>query len=222
MELVKPTLDVGIIVSDLEKAKTFYEEVLRLKPISPLPLPDGTALTRYTHGTSVIKLREFPNAPKYPAPIRKAIGIRSITLFVDGKPAGAIADPDGNPIELVSAEADGIQVGLTVSDLEASRAFYGKILGFPEEEQSIFTAGQSKIELWEGDGAGLPKHTGNITDAIGFRYFTFMVKDVDAVHEAAKASGATVAVPPFDLGKLARILMLADPDGNWVEFAARQ
>lgn len=265
IELAKPTLDVGIIVSDLDKAKTFYGDVLGFKPAAPIPLPDGTVITRYTNGTSSIKLRAFPNAAAYPAPVRKAIGFRLITFFVDdfdgiltrvaahGAPAPTpmdaghdgikftfASDPDGNQIELVSlppgktaAETDRIQVGLTVSDPEKSRAFYGKILGFHEEKpispkplngdlEYIFTAGKSNVKFWKGDGADLPKHTGNITDAQGFRYFTFIVKDVDAVYASAKASGATVAMPPTDLGKIARIMMLADPDGNWIEFAARK
>ncbi len=265
IELAKPTLDVGIIVSDLDQAKAFYGGVLGFKPAAPLPLPDGTALTRYTNGTSTIKLRAFPQAAKYPADVRKAVGFRLITFFVDdfdgiltrvaaqGVPApkpmdvghdamkyAFASDPDGNQIELVSlppgktaAEADRIQVGLTVSDPEKSRAFYGQILGFHEEKpmspkalngdlEYIFTAGKSNIKFWKGVGADLPRHTGNITDAIGFRYFTFLVKDVDAVYAAAKASGATVAMPPRDLGDIARIMMLADPDGNWIEFAARK
>jgi len=263
IELSKATLDVGIIVSDLDKAKAFYGDVLGLKPAAPIPLPDGTVITRYTNGTSAIKLRAFPKAAKYPTAVRKAVGFRLVTFLVDdfdgilarvaaqGTPAPHpmdvghdgmkftfASDPDGNQIELVSlpsgktaAEADRIQVGLTVADPEKSRAFYGKILGFHEEKpmspkslngdlEYIFTAGKSKVKFWKGDGSNLPKHTGNITDALGFRYFTFIVKDVDAVYASAQASGATVAVPPYDLGKLARIMMLADPDGNWVEFAA--
>ena len=265
MELVKPTLDVGIIVSDLDKAKAFYGDALGFKPAAPIALPDGSVITRYTNGTSSIKLRAFPNAGKYPAAVRKAIGFRLINFVVDdfdgvlarvaaqgtappkpmevghdGMKYTFATDPDGNQIELVSlppgktaAEYDRIQVGLTVADPEKSRAFYGKILGFHEEKplspkalngdlEYIFTAGKSNIKFWKGDGVDLPKHTGNITDAIGFRYFTFIVKDVDAVYAAAKASGAAVAMPPTDLGKIARIMMLSDPDGNWIEFAARK
>jgi glyoxylase I family protein len=263
IELVKSTLDVGIIVSDLDKAKVFYGEVLGFKPMAPIPLPDGTAITRFANGSSAIKLRAFPNASKYPGAVRKAVGFRLITFLVDdfdgilarvaaqgvpppkamevghdGMKYAFAADPDGNQIELVSlppgqtaAGYDRIQVGLTVSDPERSRAFYGKILGFHEEKplapkalngdlEYIFTAGKSNIKFWKGDGVDLPRHTGKIEDALGFRYFTFIVKDLDTVYAAAKASGAAVPVPPRELGKIARIMMLADPDGNWVEFVS--
>jgi len=80
-------------------------------------------------------------------------------------------------------------------------------------------AGKTQIKFWSG-AADLPVHTGSITDALGFRYFTFMVNDVDAVAAQLKSVGAKFAVQPTDFGKIARIMMIADPDGNWIEFAA--
>jgi hypothetical protein len=47
-----------------------------------------------------------------------------------------------------------------------------------------------------------------------------LVKDVDATREILKSRGAKIVVEPVDFGKIARIMMVADPDGNWVEFAA--
>lgn len=37
-----------------------------------------------------------------------------------------------------------------------------------------------------------------------------------------KARGAHVVIEPVDFGKIARIMMFEDPDGNWIEFAAPQ
>jgi predicted enzyme related to lactoylglutathione lyase len=35
-----------------------------------------------------------------------------------------------------------------------------------------------------------------------------------------KARGAQIVLQPTDFGKIARIMVIADPDGNWIEFAA--
>lgn len=254
MEMLKPTLDVGIIVSDIDKAKEFYGTTLGLKLAGTLPMPDGNTMYRYQAGTATLKVRTAPRPAKYPAGVRDAIGFRLLTLYVDdlsgilkrwtsaGNPAPQmlgndtftfIADPDGNPIELVKAApgADKIAIGLTVSDVERSRAFYREVLALSEEKPEkvallngeskyTFLAGKTQIKFWKGTTENLPKHTGNITDALGFRYFTFLVKDVDGAAEILKSRGAKIVIQPVDFGKVARIMMIEDPDGNWIELAA--
>jgi catechol 2,3-dioxygenase-like lactoylglutathione lyase family enzyme len=263
IQTIKPTLDVGIIVSDMDKAKAFYGGVLGLKEGPPLAMPDGTSMIRYLAGTTTLKLRAFPNAPKHPGATRAAVGFRLLTLYFSdiapilkrstehggpeprlatgmakGVKVAFLSDPDGNQIEIVGmppevevAALDKIAVGLTVSDAEKSREFYGKILGLHEDEpltpamlngakEYLFMAGKTQIKFWIGQGDALPKHTGNITDALGFRYFTFMVDDVDAVAALLKSRDAKIVMPPRDFGTLARIMMIADPDGNWIEFAS--
>ena len=247
---MKPSLDVGIIVSDIDKAKAFYGDVLGLKATASLAMPDGSTMYRYQTGTSTVKLRAVPKAAKYSGAVREAVGFRLLTLYLDdfdgilkrwasggGEPpkvmdAGGngikfafITDPDGNQIELVS-----LPPGSTASSV-VIREFYGKVLGIKEEQPEAlallngakkytFTVGKTTIKFWIGAGENLPKHTGNITDSMGFRYFTFLVKDVDATREILKSRGAKIAVEPVDFGKIARIMMVADPDGNWVEFVA--
>jgi catechol 2,3-dioxygenase-like lactoylglutathione lyase family enzyme len=256
IETLKPSLDVGIIVSDIDKAKAFYGDVLGLKQTAILPMPDGSTMYRYQTGTSTVKLRAVPKASKYSGAVREAVGVRLLTFYLDdfdgilkrwaagggeqpkvmdagsnGAKFTFITDPDGNQIELVNVDSGRIAIGLTVSDVEKSREFYGKVLGLKEEppealallngaKKYTFTAGKTTIKFWAGAGENLPNHTGNITDAAGFRYFTFLVKDVDATREILKSRGAKIAVEPVDFGKIARIMMVADPDGNWVEFAA--
>lgn len=262
IETTKASLDVGIIVSDIDKANVFYGEVLGLKHTTTA-MPDGTTMYRYQSGTSTLKVRAFPKAAKYSDGMRNAVGFRLLTLFTydldgivkrymangaaqprtvpygdRGVKLGFLSDSDGNQIELVGLPANGaaappdrIQIGLTVSDVEKSRAFYGQILGLAEDKpqaqallngslEYFFTAGKTQIKFWTGEGKDLPRHTGNITDAIGFRYFTFLVKDVDATCALLKSRGATVVREPVDFGTIARIMMISDPDGNWVEFAA--
>ncbi len=264
-EMAKPGLDVGVVVSDMQKAKKFYGDALGLRPLPALPieLPGGGTMVRYQAGYTVIKLRTFPTAP--PAVEKgtmSANGIRLLTIYIRNaealashftelgftapkfSPAGTEArglafvnDPDGNRIELLDygerqSEFDRVQIGLTVSNAEKAREFYGKVLGLKERPgvllpanfaadtmEYFFEAGATTIKFW-APKTERPTRTGPIGAALGIRYFTFMVKDVDATYEALKARGVKVTVPPVDLGTIARIMLISDPDGNTIEFAA--
>jgi lactoylglutathione lyase len=55
----------------------------------------------------------------------------------------------------------------------------------------------------------------------GWRYITFQVFEVDKEHAAALERGAREAVAPITLGTTARISMIRDPDGNWIELSQR-
>jgi len=265
-EMVKPGLDVGVVVSDMEKAKKFYGGALGLKPLPALPieLPGGGVMVRYQSGATVIKLRTFPTTP--PA-VEKgtmaANGIRLLTIYIRnsetlakqftdagypspqfnaGNSAYRIAfinDPDGNRIELIAfgpATSDDVldrfQIGLTVSNAEKSREFYGKVLGLKERDavalpssiaadtmEYFFEAGVSTIKFWSPK-TERPTRTGAIGALLGIRYVTFIVKDVDGTHELLKAKGVKITVPPVDLGSIARIMLVSDPDGNTIEFAS--
>jgi len=128
---VKQTLDVGIIVSDLEKSKAFYGGVLGLKETSPLAMPDGSTMTRYQAGSAILKVRAAAKAAKYPGGTRTAIGFRLLTLYfhdlapvverwraagnaepkwseglTKGSKYGFVTDPDGNQIEIVGMPPD--------------------------------------------------------------------------------------------------------------------
>jgi len=147
-----------------------------------------------------------------------------------------INDPDGNQVEILGLPADAapeaaqrFMIGLTVADTERSREFYGKTLGLTElgngplfgktgPMKYNFQAGSTTIKFWQFPKE-LPVQTGSYDAASGIRYFTFMVKDVDAVHEKLVAAGAKIAQAPADFGGLARVMFVEDPDGNWIEFA---
>jgi lactoylglutathione lyase len=55
----------------------------------------------------------------------------------------------------------------------------------------------------------------------GWRYITFQVFRVDADHARVLAAGGREAMPPTTLGTTARISMVRDPDGNWIELSQR-
>jgi hypothetical protein len=56
---------------------------------------------------------------------------------------------------------------------------------------------------------------------LGWRYITFQVFKVDEVHARMIAAGARETSAPKTLGTTARISMMLDPDGNWIELSHR-
>ena len=268
-EMSKPGLDVGVVVSDMDKAKKFYGDALGLKLLQPLgvSLPGGGEMVRYQCGATVVKLRTFEKTPpKVEHGVMLANGIRLMTIMVKDpdaitkrladqgyqvpkfsppSPAGYrvafTEDPDGNRIELLAWQPDApadiydrFQIGLTVANAEKTREFYGKVLGLkerppqplpasiaPDTNEYFFIAGETTVKFWSPK-TDRPTRSGAIGDAQGVRYFTFVVKDVDATYTALKSRGANVVMPPTDLGTVARIMFISDPDGNAIEFAARR
>jgi catechol 2,3-dioxygenase-like lactoylglutathione lyase family enzyme len=158
--------------------------------------------------------------------------------FAPGVQVAFARDADGNMLELIGVDQpadqplnEHLQIGLTVADLERTKAFYGDVMGFiaerplriPTGDVSVrygFKCPQTVVKYWQLP-QGLPRQTGPVTAQAGFRYFTFSVKDVDAVHEALSAKGVEIASPPRDIG-VAKVMFAADPDGNWIEFAQRK
>ena len=134
-----------------------------------------------------------------------------------------MADPDGNSVCLVPPGHDGItQIGvaMAVRSLEAHRKFYGAILGFAEQSWpngAAFRLGESLIGLEEDAAATLDP----VRSARGWRYITLQVSDIDAVHDEVRRKGVREGLAPVNLGEVARISMILDPDGNWIELSRR-
>lgn len=150
------------------------------------------------------------------------------TSAEDGQRSALVNDPDGQPVELVivpNATAEDlarIEVGLTVADLDRSRAFYGTFVGLealpPAPDARFGTTkysyrhGATTITLRSFERS-LPADTGSG----GIQY---VVSDVDVVDALAKERGVVVDQPlqglrGFDL----RTIWLDDPDGITNYFA---
>ena len=65
------------------------------------------------------------------------------------------------------------------------------------------------------------EHSGRWQEANGIRYIQYIVSDLDAVDAHAREKGANIHTPIFDLGAMARIMFIADPDGVINEFVGR-
>jgi lactoylglutathione lyase len=108
-------------------------------------------------------------------------------------------------------------VRLAVRDLDAHRRFYAEAFGLPEERPGAFRAGESLILLEQSPDAPADAQM----QGRGWRYITFQVFKVDEEHARVLAQGGREAMAPVTLGTTARISMVRDPDGNWIELSQR-
>jgi catechol 2,3-dioxygenase-like lactoylglutathione lyase family enzyme len=142
--------------------------------------------------------------------------------------AAFVQDPDGQWLKLVAAPGQGeafydqVSVGLSVSDLEAARAFYRDFVGLAEQapvEDAMLGAtvhpyrhGSTTVALFHA-GDALPADTGSG----GIQY---VVSDAAQVDRLARERGVAVETPLSTLAGYGLItIWLNDPDGITNYFA---
>ena len=129
----------------------------------------------------------------------------------------------------VSLRKDSIDLGIVITDSERSLAFYRDLLGFDHEGDIPMPIGDGGTmhRLWCGstlvklvklDTVPPPAVPGGIAGATGYRYFTMQVDNLDELAADCSEAGVQVLVPPTEIRPGVRIVMVEDPDGNWVEF----
>ncbi|MCP3417027.1 VOC family protein [Bradyrhizobium brasilense] len=218
MQLAKNVIDVGLSFNDLEPMLRFWQQEAGLRFDHVQPIRRGQKQYRHDAHGSVIKLNHHVE----PLPDVAPSGYRELIIARAGVDAPQrMADPDGNSVCLVPPGHDGITqiaVMLAVRDLAAHRRFFGDILGFTEQSWSdgpAFRLGDSLILLREDRAATVDPVRG----ARGWRYITLQVADIDAVHDELRAKCVREGLAPVTLGEVARISMILDPDGNWIELS---
>lgn len=137
-----------------------------------------------------------------------------------------------------------LDLGMVVQDLDASAAFYGKVLGCKEVEgfsvaspfatsiglvdqmdvtARVFLLGegerQSRIKMMSFPKAKADKSDQRfIHSTLGFSYLTLHVVDLDASMKRLKAAKIPFeGETPVPLGGNNALLVVRDPDGNFVE-----
>jgi predicted enzyme related to lactoylglutathione lyase len=124
------TVEVAIVVSDLDAASRFYESTLGLTHVADWDMPDGT-MKRLQHDDLIVKLLAFAETPKSSGPggfMAGVTGFRYLTIsvedvaatqqkvadagfnvvipdveFAPGVHIAIVEDPDGNWIEFISS-----------------------------------------------------------------------------------------------------------------------
>jgi catechol 2,3-dioxygenase-like lactoylglutathione lyase family enzyme len=122
-----------------------------------------------------------------------------------------------------------IDIGLLVGDIAASLAFYEGVLGLRKVQKmptSFGTMhrmafGDSFVKLIDPASPPPPGAPG-LHGALGLRYLTFPVTDIDAVCEACRRAGVRFDVEKTEFMPGVTIAMVRDPDGNVVEFVQRR
>jgi lactoylglutathione lyase len=220
LKLAKPQVDIGLATNNLEPMLAFWQGTVGLKLDHVLPVRRGQKQHRHDAAGSVVKINHHVE----PLPETPPSGYRELIL---ARPSCAtplaLTDPDGNRVSLVPSGHDGIrQIGirLAVRDLDAHRRFYAGALGLAEETHPLgaaFRAGETRIILEQDRDVSIdPGIRGK-----GWRYITFQVFGVDEAHAAVLTAGGREALAPVTLGTTARISMVLDPDGNWIELSQR-
>ena len=123
---------------------------------------------------------------------------------------------------------DSLDLGIIVSDIKASLNFYQNLLGlefvgitpvwFGTMHRLRF--GTSDFKLIEPKTVP-PKGAIGLEKQVGFRYVTFVVKNLSELCAELKAKGIEFALSEREVRPGVRIAMFKDPDGNIVEFVER-
>ncbi len=108
-------------------------------------------------------------------------------------------------------------VCLAVPDLARTMAYYVDVLGFARESPARVRCGDSVL-LFE-ERADAPSGFGQAHR--GWLYLTVQVRDCDAETARIEGLGGRVVVAPRNLGEVARMSMVADPDDNLLEISQR-
>jgi catechol 2,3-dioxygenase-like lactoylglutathione lyase family enzyme len=122
----------------------------------------------------------------------------------------------------------GVDIGIVVSDGPAAVAFYRDVIGLtyagdnpmPVGGGTMYRlmAGETMIKLVQPDPVPTARATaGAIDAALGYRYITFSVDDIDASVAACRSAGVKVVTEATIMPGV-RIALVEDPDSNLVEF----
>jgi catechol 2,3-dioxygenase-like lactoylglutathione lyase family enzyme len=123
---------------------------------------------------------------------------------------------------------DSLDIGVIVSDIKASLNFYQNILGL-EFVGSVplwfgtmhrLRFGASDFKLIEPKVVP-PQGAVGLENQLGFRYVTFVIKNLSQLCAALKNTEIEFTLPETEIWPGVRIAMVKDPDGNIVEFVER-
>jgi catechol 2,3-dioxygenase-like lactoylglutathione lyase family enzyme len=221
MRLAKPRIDIGFATNNAAPVLAFWQQQVGLPFDHALKVRRGHLQHRHDLLGSVLKINEVET----PIPDRPRSGYRELLIARDDIEAPwSMVDPEGNQVTLVPKGLFGIErigIRLAVRDVAAHRRFYTEALGLEEgtttDGAATFRAGDTILVIKAApdapDDAGMEGH--------GWRYITFQVFEVDRDHAHVLAHGGREARAPVTLGTTARISMVRDPDGNWIELSQR-
>jgi glyoxylase I family protein len=127
---------------------------------------------------------------------------------------------------------DGIEIGIVTRDVGPMLTFYRDILGLEFERELRMANGVHMTRLKCGPNiikilvnpkepaADAPP--GGAAGATGYRYWTIPITNIEDAVADCESAGYDIPVPVTVIGPGISIAMVADPDGNWVNFLQRK
>ena len=123
---------------------------------------------------------------------------------------------------------DSLDLGILVSDIKASLNFYQNILGLEfVGEMPVWFGTMYRLRFGSSDfklvlpKMPIPKGPIGLENQLGFRYVTFVVKNLSKLCKDLQSKGIEFALTEREIRPGVRIAMVKDPDGNIVEFVER-
>jgi len=123
---------------------------------------------------------------------------------------------------------DSLDLGILVSDIKSSLNFYQNILGLIFiEERPLWFGTMYRLRFGSSDFKLIAPHTCppkgpiGIDSQLGFRYVTFVIKNLSNLCAELQNKGIEFVVAEKEARPGVRIAMVNDPDGNIVEFVER-
>ncbi|MFP6809337.1 MAG: VOC family protein [Pseudomonadales bacterium] len=217
MQLSKKYIDIGIQTNQRDSMLEFWGSTIGLPYEELLKVGGGIHQHRHTLNGSVFKL----NNVREPLNNDDKSGFKELMIAREGIDSPQeFSDPDGNKVTLVPVGFRGIShiaMNLEVSSIRTFQHFYREVLQIEEISETCFKWGSTLLFLTEN--VNHPSCAG--FSGIGYRYITVQVFDVEHEHQGFLDRGGNEARPPRTLGQTARISMITDPDGNWIEISQR-
>jgi lactoylglutathione lyase len=220
MRFAKPRFDIGLSTNNLDAMLAFWQGEVGARFDHVLKVRRGMDQHRHDLNGSVLKINHLADA----LPVTPPSGYVELLLARPGlAQPQALTDPDGNRVTLVPPGFLGVsQIGVRVRvrDAQAQRRFYETALGLPafqDDGVNGFRIGEGVVLLEQAADAPLDAPF----DGKGWRYITVQVFAVDSDHAHVLAHDGREAVAPRTLGTTARISMVKDPAGNWIELSQR-
>ena len=128
----------------------------------------------------------------------------------------------------VAISKTSIDLGIVTTNGDAMLAFYRDTLGLKYLREMPMpggagvmhqmACGDSVIKLVVLGSAPASAPPGGIQGATGYRYWTITVSNMADAVSACAAAGAKVVMKEREIRPGVKIAIVADPDGNWVEF----
>jgi lactoylglutathione lyase len=220
LRLARDSFDVSLFTNQAGPHQAFWQGEVGTVFEERLQIREGQAQYRHALAGSFIKVSHV----EAPLPAVPPSGLRELLVARPGQGAArTLSDPDGNRVSLVAPGTLGVgqlAMWLHVRDLEASRRFYGAVLGLPVLEAGsgpVVRIGQSLLLLRRDPGLvpDSPVH------GPGWRFLSLQVFDVRGLYAGIIAAGGREGIAPKRLGDVARYAFVRDPDGTWIELSQR-